>query len=155
MPVFPKTLELTAKLPPVKQVNHEIDLETGSKPPSRAPYRLSQPQLDELQAQLTVLLKKKKRLINEPSKSPFGAPVFFVKKSESSLRLVCDWRELNRITIRNEACLPSTDDCLIPYKEASSSLSWIYTLDIIRRVFESQTFQRRLSTLSSDIFSTR
>ena len=103
--VFPETLP--AKLPPVRQVNHEIDLEAGSKAPSRAPYRLSQPQLDELQAQLTVLLEKG---LIEPSKSPFGAPVFFVKKSDGSLRLVCDWRELNRITIKNEACLPNIDD---------------------------------------------
>ena len=73
----------------------------------QAVYCLSQPQLDELQAQLTVLLEKG---LVEPSKSPIGAPVFFVKKSGGSLRLVCDWRELNRITIRNEACLPNTDD---------------------------------------------
>ena len=103
--VFPKTLP--AKLPPVRQVNHEIDLETGSKAPSRAPYRLSQPQLDELQAQLTVLLATG---LIEQSKSPFRAPVFFVKNSDGSLRLVCDWRELNRITIKKEACLPNTDD---------------------------------------------
>ena len=111
--VFPKTLP--AKLPPVRQVNHEIDLETGSKAPSRAPYRLSQPQLDELQAQLTVLLEKG---LIEPSKSPFGAPVFFVKKSDGSLRLVCDWRELNRITIKNDACLPNTDDLFDTIQES-------------------------------------
>ena len=103
--VFPKTLP--TRLPPLRQVNHEIDLELGSKPPSRAPYRLSQPQLDELQAQLSALLEKG---LIEPSKSPFGAPVFFVKKTDGSWRLVCDWRELNRITVKNEACLPNTDD---------------------------------------------
>ena len=103
--VFPKTLP--TRLPPLRQVNHEIDLELGSKPPSRALYRLSQPQLDELQAQLSALLEKG---LIEPSKSPFGAPVFFLKKTDRSWRLVCDWRELNRITVKNEACLPNTDD---------------------------------------------
>ena len=33
-----------------------------------------------------------------------------MKKSDGTLRLVCDWRELNRITIKNEACLPNIGD---------------------------------------------
>ena len=33
-----------------------------------------------------------------------------MKKSDGTLRFVCDWRELNRITIKNEACLPNIDD---------------------------------------------
>ena len=63
--------------------------------------------LSELQVQLTALLDKG---FIEPSKSPFGAPVFFVKKADGTFRLVCDWRELNRITIKNEACLPNMND---------------------------------------------
>ena len=46
----------------------------------------------------------------EPSSSPYGAPVFFVKKSDGSLRLVCDWRPLNKITTKVQACLPNIDD---------------------------------------------
>ena len=63
--------------------------------------------MDELQRQITALLEK---CFIEPSKSPFGAPVFFVKKADGSIRLVCDWRQLNKITIDNEACLPDMDD---------------------------------------------
>ena len=63
--------------------------------------------MDELQKQITTLLGQG---FIEPSKSPFGPPVFFVKKADGSLRLVCDWRELNLITIKNEACLPITDN---------------------------------------------
>ena len=93
---------------------------------------------------------------NEPSKSPFGAPVFFVKKSDGSLRLVCDWRELNRITIKNEACLPNTDDLF-----ATIQGSKFFTkLDLhsgyscaCSRVRYSKAW--RLSTFPSDIFSTR
>ena len=63
---------LPAKLLLLRPVNHEIDLqlEPGSKPPSRAPYRLSQPQLNELQAQLSTLLEKG---LIETSKSPNSA----------------------------------------------------------------------------------
>ena len=103
--IFPK--ELPAKLPPKRTVEHDIDLELGATPPSRPPYRLSKPEMDELQKQISALLH---RGLIEPSKSPYGAPVFFVKKADGSLRLVCDWRELNRITIKNEACLPNMDD---------------------------------------------
>ena len=103
--IFPK--ELPAKLPPRRTVEHDIDLELGATRPSRPPYRLSKPEMDELQKQISALLH---RGLIEPSKSPYGAPVFFVKKADGSLWLVCDWRELNRITIKNEACLPNMDD---------------------------------------------
>ena len=94
-------------LPPFREVNHDITIEQGHQPPSRLPYRLSRPELDELQKQLNDLLK---RGFLEPSKSPFGAAVFFVKKADGTLRLVCDWRKLNKITIKTQACLPSIDD---------------------------------------------
>ena len=103
--VFPE--ELPSRLPPKRSVDHDIDLFPGASPPSKPPYRLSQPMLSELQVQLTALLDKG---FIEPSKSPFGAPVFFVKKADGTFRLVCDWRELNRITIKNEACLPNMND---------------------------------------------
>ena len=103
--VFPS--ELPDVLPPQREMDHDITTEPGAKPPSKPAYRLSQPELDELQLQITDLLKKG---LIEPSKSPYGAPVFFVRKSDGTLRMVCDWRELNKITIKNQACLPSIDD---------------------------------------------
>ena len=45
-----------------------------------------------------------------PSKSPYGAPVFFVRKADGSLRMVCDWHQLNKITVKTQACLPCIDD---------------------------------------------
>ena len=69
--------------------------EEGAVPPSRAAYRLPKPEMDELQAQLTELLRKG---FIEPSKSPYGAPVFFVKKSDGSLRVVSDWRVAEMIS---------------------------------------------------------
>ena len=106
--VFPS--DLPSKLPPKRTVNHDIDLIPGLSPPSRPPYRLSKPLLDELEVQIKSLLDKG---FIDYSKSPYGAPVFFVKKSDGTFRLVCDWRELNKITIKNEACLPNIND--LPY----------------------------------------
>ena len=103
--VFPD--KLPDHLPPKRSVDHEINVEQESQPPSRPAYRLSKPELDELQVQLTEMLRCGRI---EPSKSPYGAPVFFVKKANGGLRLVCDWRQLNRITIKNKACLPNIDD---------------------------------------------
>ena len=99
--------ELPDALPPERSVDHEIDVECGAKPPSRPAYRLPKPELDELQKQIAELLEKG---FLKPSKSPYGAPVFFVKKADGSLRMVCDWRDLNKITIKNKACLPNIDD---------------------------------------------
>ena len=102
---FPKQLPM--RLPPERPVSHEITVEQGSAPPSRPPFRLSQPELDELRKQLESLMNHG---FIEPSSSPYGAPVFFVKKSDGSLRLVCDWRPLNKITTKVQACLPNIDD---------------------------------------------
>ena len=63
-------VELPAGLPSERVVNYDIDLFPGSSPPCRAAHRLSQPDLEELQRQLTALLE---RGFIEPSESPFGA----------------------------------------------------------------------------------
>ena len=101
------TKELSAQLPPFREVNHEIDVESGSIPLSRPPFRLSQPELDELHRQMDQMLQ---RGFLRPSKSPYGAPVFFVRKADGTLRMVCDWRQLNKLTVKTQACLPSIED---------------------------------------------
>ena len=45
-----------------------------------------------------------------PSTSPWGAPVLFVKKKDGSLRLCIDYRQLNKVTIKNKYPLPRIDD---------------------------------------------
>ena len=44
------------------------------------------------------------------SVSPWGAPVWFVKKKDGSMRLCIDYRELNRVTVKNKYPLPRIDD---------------------------------------------
>ncbi|XP_073153655.1 uncharacterized protein [Henckelia pumila] len=61
----------------------------------------------ELKDQIQELLDKG---FARPSFSPWGAPVFFVKKKDGSLRLCIDYRELNKLTIKNKYHLPRIDD---------------------------------------------
>ncbi|KAI3451450.1 hypothetical protein Pfo_008115 [Paulownia fortunei] len=100
--------ELPRKLPPKRAVDHEIELVPGTKPPARAPYRMSHPELVELRKQLKEMLECG---IIKPAKSPYGAPVLFQKKADGSLRMCCDYRALNKITVKNKYPIPLVADC--------------------------------------------
>jgi hypothetical protein len=103
--VFPD--ELPAGLPPSREVDHKIELLPGAVPPSRPTYRLSATELAELKKQLEELMKAG---FIQPSKSPFGAPILFVKKKDGSMRMCVDYRALNNITIKNSYPLPRVDE---------------------------------------------
>jgi hypothetical protein len=64
-------------------------------------------ELRELKEQLQDLLDKG---FIRPSASPWGAPVLFVKKNDGSMRLCIDYREINKVTIKNKYPLPRIDD---------------------------------------------
>ena len=85
--VFPD--ELPAGLPPSREVDHRIELVPGSSPPSRPTFRLSERELVELKKQLEELVKAG---FIRPSKSPFGAPILFVKKKDGTMRMCIDYR---------------------------------------------------------------
>ena len=99
--VFPD--ELPPGLPPQREVDHRIELIPGSSPPSRPTFRLSATELEELKKQLEELTKAG---FIRPSKSPFGAPILFVKKKDGTMRMCVDYRALNNITIKNSYPLP-------------------------------------------------
>ncbi|KAL0536993.1 hypothetical protein IC582_025965 [Cucumis melo] len=102
--VFPEELP---GLPPQREIEFAIELESGTVPISRAPYRMAPVELKELKVQLQELLDKG---FIRPSVSPWGAPVLFVKKKDGSMRLCIDYRELNKVTVKNKYPLPRIDD---------------------------------------------
>ncbi|GJX48183.1 putative reverse transcriptase domain-containing protein, partial [Tanacetum coccineum] len=101
--VFPKDL---SGLPLTRQVEFQIDLVPGAAPVARAPYRLAPSEMKELSEQLKELSDKG---FIRPSSSPWGAPVLFVKKKDGSFRMCIDYRELNKLTIKNRYPLPRID----------------------------------------------
>ncbi|GKE45806.1 putative reverse transcriptase domain-containing protein, partial [Tanacetum coccineum] len=84
------------KLPPARQVEFQIDLVPGAAPVARAPYQLAP--------------AKMQRGFIRPSSSPWGAPVLFVKKKDGSFRMCIDYRELNKLTVKNRYPLSRIDD---------------------------------------------
>ncbi|GKA11087.1 putative reverse transcriptase domain-containing protein [Tanacetum coccineum] len=102
--VFPEDLP---GLPPTRQVEFQIDLVPGAAPVARAPYRLAPTELQELSTQLQELSDKG---FIRPSSSPWGAPVLFVKKKDGSFCMCIDYRELNKLNVKNRYPLPRIDD---------------------------------------------
>ena len=90
--------KLSNALPADRQVQHQIKIELGSKPPYRPPYRLGPAEQDELEEQVKDLLDQ--RFIR-PSCSPYGAPVLFVPKRDGRWRMCIDYRALNKQTIKD------------------------------------------------------
>ncbi|GJW66080.1 putative reverse transcriptase domain-containing protein [Tanacetum coccineum] len=102
--VFPDDL---SGLPPIREVEFRIDLIPGALPVAKAPYRLAPSEMNELSNQLKELQEKG---FIRPSSSPWGAPVLFVKKKDGAMRMCIDYRELNKLTIKNRYPLPRIDD---------------------------------------------
>ena len=102
--VFPDDI---AGLPPEREVEFTIDLIPRTEPISIPPYRMAPAELRELKAQLEELLSKG---FIQSSISSWGAPVLFVTKKDGSLRLCIDYRQLNRVTIRNQYPFPRIDE---------------------------------------------
>ncbi|GJY03818.1 putative reverse transcriptase domain-containing protein [Tanacetum coccineum] len=101
---FQKT---SLELPPARKVEFQIELVPGAAPVARAPYRLAPSEMQKLSAQLQELLYKG---FIRSSSSPWGAPILFVKKKDGSFRVSIDYRELNKLTVKNRYPLPRIDD---------------------------------------------
>ena len=102
--VFPDELP---GLPPEREIDFSIELMPDTQPISIPPYRMAPAELKELKEQLKDLLDKG---FIRPSTSPWGAPVLFVRKKDGSLRMCIDYRQLNKVTIKNKYPLPRIDD---------------------------------------------
>jgi hypothetical protein len=115
----PKEFEYVFKevprLPPRRDIDFSIDLMPRAIPVSKTPYRMSTPELKELQMQLEELLKKGYIC---PSVSPWGAPILFVKNKDGTLILCIDFRQLNKVIVKNKYPLPRIDDLFDQLKDA-------------------------------------
>jgi len=106
MDVFPEEI---LGLPPKREVEFSIDLVPEAGPVSMAPYRVAPAELIELKKQVEDLLEKQ---FIRPSVSTWGAPVLLVKKKDGGSRLCVDYRQLNKLTIKNKYPLPRIDDLM-------------------------------------------
>ena len=90
-------------------IGHTIPLIPCVATPMRRPYRLS-PKEEAVAKEFVAELLKKKYIV--PSRSPYGAPILFVPKKDGGLRMVVDFRMLNKVTIKNWYPLPRIDELL-------------------------------------------
>jgi hypothetical protein len=93
-------------MPPDQDVEFIIELQPGTTPISRRPFKMTPKALADLKVQLNELLDKG---YIHPSSSPWGCPALFVKKKDQSLRLCVDYRPLNAVTIKNKYPLSRID----------------------------------------------
>ena len=101
--VFPEDLP---RLPLDHEVEFSIELEPGTAPISRRPYRMAPRELAEMKKQLEELMDKG---FIRPSSSPWGCPAIFVKKKDGTLWMCVDYRPLNAVTVKNKYPLPRID----------------------------------------------
>ncbi|GKB54997.1 hypothetical protein Tco_0905750, partial [Tanacetum coccineum] len=150
---FPEVIhdDLPGLLPP-GQVEFKIDLVPGAAPVARAPYRLAPTEMKEFSKQLKELLEK---VFIRPSSSTWGAPVLFVKKKkDGSFRMCIDYRELNKLTVKNRYPLPRINDLFDQHQGSSVYSKLIYVRGIINSAFEkwispSPLFERDMVTMNS------
>ncbi|GJZ09013.1 putative nucleotidyltransferase, ribonuclease H [Tanacetum coccineum] len=102
--VFPDDLP---GFPHLREIEFRIEFIPGAVPIAKSPYRLAPFELEELSGQLKELQDKG---FIRPRSSPWGAPILFVKKKDGSFRMCIDYRELNKLTVKNRYPLPRIDD---------------------------------------------
>jgi hypothetical protein len=102
--VFPRDLP---SMPPDRDIEFVIELKPGTTPIYKNPFRMTTPELAELEEHNKELLDKG---FIHPSSSPWGAPVIFVPKKGGTQRLCVNYRALNEVTIKNKYPLPRIDD---------------------------------------------
>ncbi|GBG79191.1 hypothetical protein CBR_g28908 [Chara braunii] len=104
--VFPSSFSY-AGIPPMRDVEHSIQLVPDYRVHHQAPYRLSIPEATELERQLEELLRLG---FIKSNNSPWVASVLFARKADETLRLCIDYHGLNRYTVKNNYPTPRSDE---------------------------------------------
>ncbi|KAG0866023.1 hypothetical protein G6F15_012772 [Rhizopus arrhizus] len=142
---FPEVFkgEITG-LPPMRDTQDIIVTKPDTVPVSRPPYKMSPLELSELQKQLNKLLNKG---LIEPCASEWSNPVLFVRKPNGDLRMCCDYRMLNKVTLKQKIQLPRIDECL----ERLHNAKHFTSLDLTngfhqQRITEADSIKTAIST---------
>ena len=104
-----KVFETPKGLPPIRDHVHAIHLIPGSVPPNIKPYRYPYAQKSEIERMVAKMLEVG---IIQPIQSSFSAPVVLVHKKDGSWCMCLDYRELNKLTIKDKFPIPVIDDFL-------------------------------------------
>ena len=104
---YPYIFKEVTGLPPHREIEFRIDLVKDARPVCMSLWCIAPREQKELEAQTEELLKKG---FIQMSKSSWGAPVVFATKANGSLQLYVDYRELNKLTLKNMYPLPRFDD---------------------------------------------
>eukprot|EP00253_Pinus_taeda_P028276 PITA_28276 len=104
-----KVFETPKNLPPICDHDHAIHLIPGSVHPNIRPYRYPYVQKTEIECMVAEMLEVG---IIQPSQSSFSTAIVLVHKKDGSLRICLDYRELNKLTIKDQFLIPIINELL-------------------------------------------